>query len=170
MLIEQTVGPGFRVEEIKSLSLTESVLEQVGALPIFRELDPARYEQILKYARFKQYDAGEVIIEEGVYDQFVYVLVSGSVSVLKGMVEINRLQRAGDVFGEMGIIDGKVRSATVQALRPTNCLALDCSLIDQQALEDRAMFLAILYRVLAENLVVRLRKANEEISAMRAKF
>ncbi len=158
------------MEEIKDLRLLENVLEQLGSLPIFRELDPSRYDQLLKYARYKQYNAGEIIIEEGVYDQFVYVLVSGGVSVLKGMIEINRLQRVGDVFGEMGILDGSARSATVQALRPTSCLALDSSLIDQYAADDRALFLAILYRVLAESLVARLRKANEEISAMRARF
>lgn len=59
---------------------------------------------MLKLSKIRKYDPEELIIEEGTNDCWVYFLVSGKVKVVKHGVEINILDQAGEVFGEMGII------------------------------------------------------------------
>lgn len=59
---------------------------------------------MLRLSKIRKYDPEELIIEEGTNDSWVYFLVSGKVRVVKHGVEINILDQAGEVFGEMGII------------------------------------------------------------------
>ena len=56
--------------------------------------------------RFREYRAGETIIREGERDRWVYYLVSGQARVLSQEVEVAVLSRYGDIFGEMGPMDG----------------------------------------------------------------
>lgn len=68
----------------------------------------------------KQFAPGEVIIREGEISSCAFFIDGGSVEVIKedaqgGYVSLARLH-AGEVFGEMGLIDELPRSATVRAL------------------------------------------------------
>jgi len=68
----------------------------------------------------KTYSGGEVIIEEGSFGSWIYVILEGSVKVkkrtAKGMVTIDSLKE-GEVFGEMVFLEGGTgaRSASVIA-------------------------------------------------------
>jgi CRP/FNR family cyclic AMP-dependent transcriptional regulator len=78
-----------------------------------------------------------LIIEEGKHERWVYFLVSGRVRVVKHGMEINILDQAGDVFGEMAILDGTARSASIYAIDETVCLATDASYLDRLSDNDR---------------------------------
>jgi CRP-like cAMP-binding protein len=78
-------------------------------------------------------------------------------------VEINILDQAGDVFGEMAILDGTARSASLYAIDETVCLATDASYLDRLSDNDRIAFTCILYHVFAELLSNRLRAMDEEL-------
>jgi len=80
---------------------------------------------------------------------------------------IGRISRAGDVFGEMGLIEGTAKSATIVAEEPSLCLITDVSRIQQLAGENRLAFGYILYRIFAEILASRLRQTSEELSHAR---
>ena len=70
------------------------------------------------------FKAGDVIIREGEEGDAAYFIVSGSVEVLigEGGRRVGALG-AGEVFGEMCLIEPGPRSATVRALNDTECLA-----------------------------------------------
>ena len=61
------------------------------------------------------FEDGDVIFREGDRSQAAFVLVSGQVELIKkttnGLVRL-ALISPGEIFGEMGIIDRSVRSAT----------------------------------------------------------
>ena len=68
----------------------------------------------------KYFKKGEEIIKEGMLSDCAYIIDSGKVEVSKilqnGEKQIISLLNENDIFGEMGLIDGFPRSATVVAL------------------------------------------------------
>lgn len=82
---------------------------------------------LLAVARPVQYASGEAIVRQGQAAKSLFVVVRGEASVtLAGTTgEVARL-RKGDVFGEMSLLTGEPRTATVTA-------ATDCDLIEIDA-------------------------------------
>jgi len=135
-------------------------LREVPALQLFGKND---INHILNFSKIKKYEAGEIIIEEGSYDNWIFILISGMVSVIKRGSEIDVLQRTGDVFGEMCVIDGSPRSASIKAASDCTCLATDVSFIDNLFNGDRLAFCAVFYQMIAEVLACRLRDTSAEL-------
>ncbi|MBW1801096.1 MAG: cyclic nucleotide-binding domain-containing protein [Deltaproteobacteria bacterium] len=144
------------------LKETGDIIQKLRSIPtlnVFREVD---LKGILSLSKMVKYDAGEFIIKEGQYDNWMFFLISGKVGIQKQGETLNVLQRRGDIFGEMGIIDGSPRSASIIALNETTCLAADISYMDRLEGNDRIAFTAILYRIFAEILASRLRAADQK--------
>jgi HlyD family secretion protein len=71
---------------------------------------------------------GQRIFTEGQVSDFAYQVVSGKVELSKSYPEGDMrlaVLDTGDLFGEMGLLDGAVRSATATARAPTELLAFD---------------------------------------------
>ena len=69
-----------------------------------------------------RYAAGEVIIKENDFGDTAYLIEQGQVEVSKeldGQTVHLAYLRAGEIFGEMSMIDEKPRSATVTAVTAT---------------------------------------------------
>jgi CRP/FNR family transcriptional regulator, cyclic AMP receptor protein len=68
----------------------------------------------------KYFKKGEEIIKEGMLSDCAYIIDAGKVEVSKilqnGEKQVIGLLNTNDIFGEMGLIDGFPRSATVVAL------------------------------------------------------
>ncbi|MFC1592050.1 cyclic nucleotide-binding domain-containing protein [Thermodesulfobacteriota bacterium] len=88
-------------------------------------------------AKIVEYDAAETIIAEGKYDNWVFWLIDGQIDVVKNNCRVATFQRVGDMFGEMGILEGDARSASVYAGVPTVCLCIDMSILDHPELEAK---------------------------------
>lgn len=90
---------------------------------LFAGMDRRQTEQIgrlLKERRFKQ---GETVIMEGTGGAAFFVIESGEASVSNKGVEVARLG-PGDHFGEVALIDGGPRTATVTAVTDLICYGL----------------------------------------------
>jgi len=135
-------------------------LKNVPSLQFFSKED---LKKILRFSKIKKFKPGEVIIEEGSTDKSVYFLISGSVRVVKHGEGIDVFQRTGDIFGEMSIIDGGPRSASVYAIEDVECLATDFSFVNKPDADDQIAFCAIFYQIVAEILARRLRETSEEL-------
>jgi len=90
---------------------------------IFETLDDAVKRELADYAIIKRYAPGDVIFTAGATGQSMMAIAEGSVRVSmytpKGReITLNDMQ-AGDVFGEIALLDGGERSADVKAL--THC-------------------------------------------------
>lgn len=62
--------------------------------------------------------AGETLIAEGGDPGAIWVLMTGSLRVLKNGTEVNVVTHAGAVFGEMSLLLGRPYTATVEAVEP----------------------------------------------------
>src|SRR5215468_6000976 len=75
----------------------------------------------------RQYEAGEVIVQENDFGDTAYLIEQGQVEVSKeldGQTVHLAYLGAGEIFGEMSMIDEKPRSATVTAVTETVVSAL----------------------------------------------
>ena len=140
-----------------------SYVERLGKMPSLADFSERDLKGILELSKIRKYEPGEVILDEGVFDSWIYFLISGKIKVIKHDESLSILRRTGDVFGEMGIIDGSPRSASVVAIDNTVCLATDASYIDRLSGNDKIAFSCILYRVFSEMLANRLRLTSEEL-------
>jgi small-conductance mechanosensitive channel/CRP-like cAMP-binding protein len=97
----------------------------LGLVDIFRVLRDEEREHLANAMVQRFFGAGERILEEGAAGQTFYVVASGTVAVTtrKG-VEVTRLAR-GQYFGEMSLLTGEPRSATVVAVDDSVLFELD---------------------------------------------
>lgn len=77
-------------------------------------------------AGLKVYQAGEILFREGDPGESVFFIMSGKIQVIKNISgqesEILASLGEGDIVGEMAVLDGRPRSATVQASENTEVL------------------------------------------------
>jgi CRP/FNR family cyclic AMP-dependent transcriptional regulator len=83
-------------------------------LPLFAGLSKRHLRRIAEIAQESRFSAQSPIVREGTRGETFYVILDGRVSVVRSGRETKRLE-AGDFFGEMALLDGGGRSATVQA-------------------------------------------------------
>jgi len=138
-------------------------IDKLRKIPTLEAFSDTDLKGLLELSKIRKYEARELILKENQYDSWVYFLVSGRIQIVKHGENLRILNRTGDVFGEMGIIDGSPRSASVYAVDETVCLATDASYIDKLSGADKTTFSYILYRTFSEILVNRLRKTSEEL-------
>jgi len=123
--------------------------------------------KLLRLSKIRQYEDGEQIIQEGDMDPWLYFLLSGKIRISKESEDISTINKKGEIFGEMRIVDDQSRSASVYAVGQTVCLAVDTSagsrLTTSEEKDERLDFLLLLYRIFAEYMTARLRLTNEEL-------
>ena len=92
--------------------------------------------QVARYCSFREAAAGETIVAEGGREAFLCVVVEGELEVVKrdssGSPRVLARLRRGTSFGEMSLLDGEPRSATVTAR--TDALLLTISAEDLELL------------------------------------
>jgi len=103
----------------------ESRLAILEAVDLFNVLRPPEKEHLAKVMVPRSFGAGERIIEEGAPGQTFYLVADGTVAVTtRRGVEVTRLSR-GQYFGEMSLLTGEPRSATVVAVEDAVLFELD---------------------------------------------
>jgi len=114
-----------------------------------------RLQAVERIASEAEYVKGEVIVREGEPGDELYLLVDGAVDVIKhaGAADEERLNAlgAGAYFGEMAVLDGSPRSATVVAASDARVLVLAGSRLRELVHEMPELAFDLL-RVLAERL------------------
>ncbi|WP_316897099.1 cyclic nucleotide-binding domain-containing protein [Pseudodesulfovibrio indicus] len=138
----------------------DDLMQRLRNVPIFDSLPESHIREAMRAASIRRYEAGETIINEGEYDEQVFFLIFGKLAIQAGDVHVGTLQRLGDVFGEMGIIDDSPRSATITAERTSLVISLDKKAIGKLGDSSKIFTQAVMYRIFAEVLAVRLREAN----------
>jgi len=157
---------------IESKYLKDSVqnIQKLMTIPPLRKFETKYLGQLVRLSKIRVYEPGELIIKEGGHDTWIYFLLSGMVRVEKKGMEIAIIDKIGEIFGEMRLLDGLARSASVYAEGKTVCLAFDPCVEDSQSTPDqRTKFLLLLYKIFAEFLSSRLRVINNELSHIKSK-
>jgi pyruvate,water dikinase len=97
--------------------------EAVGEVPLFADLKPRDVEQITSLFKERHFAAGETVTKEGSGGAAFFLIQSGEANVtVRGRPRPSLT--AGDYFGEIALIDGGERSATVTAATDLVCYGL----------------------------------------------
>jgi twitching motility protein PilT len=104
----------------------EAVAPAFRACPLFQALKDEHYPQILKIAEPVRFEAEEVIIEEGSDADAFFIILDGEAAIRLttpsgDSVELGRIPK-GSTFGEMGLLLGKKRTASVAAVTDLKAL------------------------------------------------
>lgn len=124
-------------------------------------MTPARKGNIMKSVTFK---SGETILAEGEEGDTAFLIVDGSVEVSVGTgpkAKTIGTLAAGDIFGEMCLIEPGPRSATVMALTDTECIATSYDEFIESFQHDPERAVEFM-----KTLVRRLRQMNELLAAI----
>jgi cAMP-dependent protein kinase regulator len=103
--------------------------------PLFEVLSDDEREALVSEMELESHDEGSVIISEGDPGSSMYVIASGEVKVFTrsaaggAPVYLAKLGE-GDFFGEVSVLTGKPRTATITASQRTELLRLDKSKLD----------------------------------------
>ena len=103
--------------------------------PLFEVLGKDEREALAGEMELETHDEGAVIISEGDPGTSMYVITSGEVKVYTrgkggtGSLYLAKLGE-GDFFGEVSVLTGKPRTATITASKPTELLRLDKEKLD----------------------------------------
>jgi putative ABC transport system ATP-binding protein len=121
------------------------ICEFLRAVELFRTLTPTQLTNVAEKMTKRNYPAGETIIRQGEPGEEFFLISDGEVDVMRADHEIARLGH-GDFFGEVALISGEPRNATVQATEPLETFVLGKADF-QSAIDESAPFREQLYRV-----------------------
>jgi CRP-like cAMP-binding protein len=149
-------------------------IQKLLGIPALRNFETKSLQKLLRLSKIREYEDGEVIIKEGDLDPWLYILLTGKIRISKEDLEINTIDKKGEIFGEMRVIDFMKRSASVVAVGKTVCLAVDTSaknrISAQDPTDEKLDFLLLLYKIFAEYMSIRLRATNEELITAKKKI
>jgi len=142
---------------------TEGAVELLQRVPLFSELSEPELERIAQVAVPRSYPADTRVFHEGDPGDACYIVRDGSCRVTREHPDGRAITLAtlgpGAIFGELAMLDGESRSASVEATENTELLALPAG-------DMRALIRS--HPEMAEKLVIaltrRLREANERIT------
>ena len=141
----------------------ESAVQLLRRVPLFSELDGSELERFSRVAVPRSFPGGTRVFHEGDHSDACYIVRSGNFRVTREHSDGRAITLAnlgpGDIFGELAMLDGEVRSASVEALNDGELLALPA--IDVRSLLARHPDITV---KLVAALTRRLRMANERIS------
>ncbi|MEM1029613.1 MAG: Crp/Fnr family transcriptional regulator [Myxococcota bacterium] len=141
--------------------------EDAGAIlrraPIFAGLDDGQIETLARLTVRRRYAARDIVIEKGDEALYLFVIVSGRLKAItpaaSGRHATFNVMGAGELFGEVALLDEQPRSATITALEACEVLTI-----------GRAEFLHFLERspraalALLRVLAGRLRRLSEKVA------
>lgn len=145
----------------------EPLQESIAQTPFLQSFSPEYRDDLLCASSLLECEEADEIIAEGEIETRIFILLAGSVSVMKEGQKVAEFTQIGEVFGEMAAIDDSARSASVIAAEKTFCLAVDQKFLkDLMPREENPAFYASLYEAIARILAMRLKSASTEIAKL----
>ncbi len=131
---------------------------------LFGGLSEEQIENIISLMVKETYSADTCIISEGCPNDKIYFMLEGSVSVIKGNTSIATLI-AGNLFGEMEVLDVMPSSATIKAQTDVTTMVLSNDALRRIYRNDIKVFTLLLMN-LAREISRRLRSSNQKLSVL----
>jgi CRP/FNR family transcriptional regulator len=129
---------------------------------VFTDLSQRELDEVAQVAVPRRWERGEVIFREGDGGDTCFVIRSGAVVLTRGHDDGREVAlaelRGGAMFGELALFGGERRSASAQAVEPTEAVALLGSDVERLVRTHPDMALAML-----SSMAARVRRTNERL-------
>ena len=137
-------------------------LDSLRNVPLFRDFDETELTQVAGLVTTHRYTKHQTIFREGDPGQSVYLILSGSVAVVRiasdGRETILSILKERDFFGEMSVFDTSVRAAGVRTMTDAEVGVIErddfLALIDKTPRIGRLLVIALSERLRAANKLI----------------
>jgi CRP/FNR family cyclic AMP-dependent transcriptional regulator len=123
--------------------------EVLAGIPLFTGVPKRHLRALARSAKTAEYGRGDIVIVTGERDDGLYVILSGRAKVIGRST--TRLLAQGDYFGELAMIDGEPRSATVVAARDLHVMRVSQRAL-MELMERQPDIAVTMLKVLSERL------------------
>jgi CRP/FNR family transcriptional regulator, cyclic AMP receptor protein len=120
----------------------------LATVPLFTGVRKRRLRRLARNATLAEFAAGEPIISPGDPGNWLYIILSGHAKTRSRGGE--RVLRSGDYFGELALIDGRPRSATLVAVSDVHMMKLPSPSVRRLARRCPAIALTMLRDLTAQ--------------------
>lgn len=131
---------------------TDKKLDALERVDFLRVIEPEQRRQLALSAKTRLFSPGEVIVKQGDDSQELFIIQRGEVVIVlensESSTEVTRLQE-GEFFGEMALVTGERRKATVKAARECELIGIGHDAFER-VLHESPDVVVELSRVLAE--------------------
>ena len=107
---------------------SEDTIALLSRVPVFSTLSREDLAHVAQVAMPRQFAAGEAVFREGDEGSTCYIVRAGRARAIRENPDGRSITLAhfgpGDIFGEMAMLDGERRSATVEATEDTEAIAI----------------------------------------------
>jgi CRP/FNR family transcriptional regulator len=104
------------------------IVELLGRVPVFSTLEREDLERVSTLAVPRSFEPGQVVFREGDASDTCYIVRSGRARAVREHADGRTITLAtfgpGDIFGELAMFEDELRSATVEAVQPTEVVAV----------------------------------------------
>lgn len=129
-------------------------LDLLASVPLFAELPKRHLRKLAEHADLVEFRPRETIVAEGMRGGAFFVIVEGEAKVLRKSRTMFKLTD-GDFFGELALLDGGIRSASVVATTPMLCIRIFKRAFDRLLVDEPSVAATML-----SGLAARLRQAE----------
>ncbi|HXH71100.1 MAG TPA: mechanosensitive ion channel family protein [Pyrinomonadaceae bacterium] len=160
----QTIHIENKMPEDDFVETGNEVFERLSNVPIFAPLSDEETQKLASGSRVRVFAPDEPIVRQGQPGKSMFVVHKGSVKVqIKEESQTKTLNtlREGDFFGEMGLLTGEPRTATVIAEEETQVLEID-NLCLKPILEDNPELVESFSRIVEERRTLLAEKQSEK--------
>jgi CRP-like cAMP-binding protein len=133
------------------------LLEQLSKVHLLQALPPEEITPLVQAAQPVLLAQGEELFREGDAGSSLYLVVSGALGVTRGGVNVATIG-AGDTVGEMAVVTGAPRSASIRALEPTKLFR-----IPKHAFDDLVRSAARVRDTVSELITLRTEQLKERL-------
>lgn len=112
--------------------LSAKIIDMLNNVPLFEALTAEDRQKIAEEATIQEFGSGEPIVHQDEPGDSLYIILSGACGVLletkdKGTKKVATIKK-GDFFGEMSLLTGEARKATVKAMEYATVARVDKAL------------------------------------------
>jgi CRP/FNR family transcriptional regulator, cyclic AMP receptor protein len=115
----------------------------LASVPLFESLSKRHVKKLAGLTSTVEFGEGDTVIQEGEPGDAFFITVTGQARVLSGGKTLHRLI-PGDHFGEISLLDGRPRSASVVAETPLSLLRLPRASFVKMVRDDADLARALL--------------------------
>jgi CRP-like cAMP-binding protein len=122
-------------------------IDLLARVPVFAGLSRAHRRRVAELTEDAAYNAGRVIVKRNDPARAFYVIVDGRAKVVKGKIVTARAEAElgpGEFFGELALLDGGRRAATVVAATPMRAIRIQRSAFCRLLREEPEIALKVL--------------------------
>ena len=137
---------------------------------VLKFLDEDEVAELCPYLEFREWNKGEILMNDGEQGDFMGFVLVGKLAVKKetkfpGRFTLIAILDRAAMVGEISAVDRGLRTATVAALEDSRLLVLSCDNLERMEKEKPALAFKVLKRII-HVLSLRQRRAYDRLSTL----